>query len=42
MKLKIQQNISLADYTTLHVGGVADLFVEVGSIGELKAADPTC
>ena len=41
MKLEIQKNISLAQYTTLHVGGVADYVVEVGTVEELGAAAPT-
>lgn len=36
MKLNIEKNISLADHTTLKVGGVADHFVEVSSVEELK------
>lgn len=35
---KIQENISLADYTTLRVGGVAKYFAEVTTVEELQAA----
>jgi len=38
MHLSIKQNVSLADHTTLHVGGVADYFVEVTTKAELKSA----
>ncbi|MEN9920675.1 MAG: hypothetical protein RL538_568 [Candidatus Parcubacteria bacterium] len=38
MELKVQQNVPLNQYTTLHVGGVADYVVEVVSVEELKAA----
>ncbi len=34
--LDIEKNISLAEFTTLKVGGVADFFVRVRSINELK------
>ena len=40
MELEIQKNISLAQYTTLHVGGVADYVAEVGTVEELGAAAP--
>lgn len=36
--MKIQENIQLAPYTKLQIGGPASYFVEVGSIGELKDA----
>jgi len=36
MVLDIKENISLAQYTTLHVGGVADYFVEVSTVEELR------
>ncbi len=38
MALKVQKNISLAAYTTLHIGGVADYVVEVTTVDELKEA----
>ncbi len=34
----VQQNISLAIYTTLHIGGVADYLWEVETVEELKMA----
>src|SRR3989344_8862674 len=36
--LNIQQNIPLASYTTLGIGGNAKFFVEVGSVEELTEA----
>lgn len=36
--MKLLQNISLAQYTTLHVGGVADYLVEVTTEAELTEA----
>lgn len=38
LNLHIKENVSLARYSTLQVGGVADNFVSVGSIDELKQA----
>lgn len=38
VKLEIQKNISLADFTTFKIGGLARFFVEVKSIDELIAA----
>lgn len=38
MTLHIKENISLAAYTTLHIGGVARYFAEVQSIAEVKEA----
>lgn len=38
MELNIQKNVPLHQYTTLRVGGVADYFVEVKSVEELKKA----
>lgn len=38
MALEIRENIPLATYTTLHIGGVADYLVEVKSVEELRAA----
>jgi UDP-N-acetylmuramate dehydrogenase len=34
----IRQNVSLAHYTTLHIGGVADYLCEAQTVQELKAA----
>jgi UDP-N-acetylmuramate dehydrogenase len=36
MKISVEENILLANYTTLKVGGVADYFVEVFSVEELE------
>lgn len=36
--LKIQENISLKEYTSMHVGGVAKYFLEVKDLSELKSA----
>lgn len=36
--MKIQENVSLASYTTLKVGGPARYFVEVSTVEELEAA----
>ncbi len=36
--MNIQENISLAPYTTLHIGGPAKFFVEIESVEELKGA----
>ena len=38
MEHLIQRNVPLDQYTTLHVGGVADYFAKVGSLAELKEA----
>ena len=38
MKLVVQNNVSLAPYTTLGVGGPADYFVVVHTVKELEAA----
>lgn len=38
MELRIEKNVPLAEYTTLHLGGVADYLVEVKSVAELKEA----
>ena len=38
MMESIRTNITLSNYTTLHIGGVADYFVEVTTKEELKAA----
>jgi UDP-N-acetylmuramate dehydrogenase len=38
MALRIEQNVPLAQYTTLHVGGVADFVVEVKTVEEVRAA----
>lgn len=38
MALDIKKNVPLAQYTTLHIGGVADYVVEVTSKDELKEA----
>ncbi len=38
MKINVQQNISLAEHTTLKVGGFADNFVEVKNVAELVEA----
>jgi len=38
MTLRIEENISLAAHTTLHIGGVARYFVEVGTVEEVKEA----
>lgn len=38
MNLDIQQNISLANYTTFRIGGNASYFVEVHCVDELKEA----
>lgn len=36
MKLAIEENVSLSQYTTLKVGGEADYFVEVETVDDLK------
>lgn len=38
MMKSLQENIQLSNYTTLHIGGVADYLVEVATKEELKAA----
>ena len=38
MRLAIQENVSLKQYTTLKVGGVADYVAEVNDVAELRAA----
>lgn len=38
MELDIKRRVSLAQYTTLHVGGVADYFVTVSTMKELREA----
>lgn len=38
MGLQIREQVSLQEYTTLHVGGPADYFVEVNTIEELQEA----
>ncbi|MBI2064931.1 MAG: UDP-N-acetylmuramate dehydrogenase [Candidatus Yanofskybacteria bacterium] len=36
MHVKIRKNVKLARYTTFHVGGPAEFFAEVNSVGEVK------
>lgn len=36
--MKIQSNVSLREYTTFHIGGPAEYFVEVTSVPELERA----
>ena len=38
MALTIREKVSLAQYTTLKVGGAADYVVEVGNEEEVRAA----
>lgn len=38
MNIEIKEQCKLSDYTTIHLGGIADYLVEVSSIEELKAA----
>ena len=36
--MDIQEGIQLKDHTTFHIGGVADFFIRVSSVGELATA----